>query len=485
MFSPPSPRDTLPLALLTAVLTLLLTSSVHALITVGKGNDPVTDRNWPAGALDVANLKSRVGWYEGPPFGGGQWAFLYRGDTAALQAALDLFAKTNTPELTLVIHEGPGESPFLRDENAAPGATGTFDWSFTVWDPRSFHHLYNNPNTVFSAGDPNGNFRRGTVEPPRIDVFVSAGGGIDWARVTVPANLKVADERASANGYKPAAGSVLRGVVYDLVTSKPIAGASVVVAKHAGKGDEHNYADVASAKSGADGRFELTNVPPGGYRVHATADGYARRALGYETFRNDTLKEYVVRLAPPAALAGTVVDTDGKPVKGVTVRADSVMGPDGNGYRLPARAEATTDDAGAFSIAGLPQGGYCQTHARATGYSMLDVLAVRALAAPEPLRLRMTRAGTIKAKVVAPGGGPLTQTYMVQVEPEGGSKVGSWGGSGNVAADGTMAFANVPPGKYAITFRPNPGPVVQGKDPNERLIEVKGGQTVDVEFTSK
>src|SRR6185503_13736688 len=102
-----SSRDSLSLALITSVLVLLLVAtSAQALIMVGKGNDPVNDHNWPAGSLDLANLKTRVGWWEGPPFGGGQWTFLYRGDAAALQAAIDLFGKINTPELTLVVHEG-------------------------------------------------------------------------------------------------------------------------------------------------------------------------------------------------------------------------------------------------------------------------------------------------------------------------------------------------------------------------------------------
>ena len=42
-----------------------------ALILVG-GSDPMTDPGWPFGVLKVANLPSRVSWWEGPPFGGGQ-----------------------------------------------------------------------------------------------------------------------------------------------------------------------------------------------------------------------------------------------------------------------------------------------------------------------------------------------------------------------------------------------------------------------------
>ena len=59
------------LRLLIAFFTALLSSTAFALITGGLGNDPVRDAGWPLGAVDVANLKTRVGWWEGPPFGGG------------------------------------------------------------------------------------------------------------------------------------------------------------------------------------------------------------------------------------------------------------------------------------------------------------------------------------------------------------------------------------------------------------------------------
>ena len=42
-------------------LSLALTSPLSALIEFSLGNAPVTDRHWPAGSLDVANLRARVG----------------------------------------------------------------------------------------------------------------------------------------------------------------------------------------------------------------------------------------------------------------------------------------------------------------------------------------------------------------------------------------------------------------------------------------
>src|SRR5688572_15205648 len=330
----PPPRAGIFYCLLGVVVLLLSLATASALITVGHGNEPVGDNNWPAGAVDVANLKTRVGYWEGPPLGGGQLNFLYRGATADFQAALELFARIKAPELRLVVHEGPHESPFLRNDQDEKVETRV-DWSFTVWNPASWHRLYNNPKSTFAAGDPSGAFRS-AVEPPRIDVYVGVGGGIDWARVKVPANVRVTDERASSAGYAAGTGSVVRGDVYDMVTSKPVAGARIRVARYTGK----NYEDVASGHADADGHFEVTKVPPGSHRVEASADGYAPRVLGYDAYGTDTLKEFTVYLAPAARMTATVTDTAGKPVAGVTVRADDIMGPDGGGYPLATSVEA-------------------------------------------------------------------------------------------------------------------------------------------------
>ena len=213
-----------------AILFLLLfTLPGYGLITGDTGNRPTFDHNWPAGTLAVANLPSRVGYWEGPPFGGGEFQFLYRGDVAAVQTALDGFAAIHAPELRLVIHEGRHESFWLRrgDDEMTDSHV---DWTMTVWDPRNWHSLYNDPRSIFESDDPSGAFRK-PVDPPIFEVYVAGaeGKGLDWGKVKVPAGLTVVDARASANGYKAEDGSVLRGEVYDLLTSKVIGGVHVSV----------------------------------------------------------------------------------------------------------------------------------------------------------------------------------------------------------------------------------------------------------------
>jgi len=466
-------------ALVLFATLISLTAPALALIQVGRGNDPVNDNNWPAGALDVANLKSRLGWWEGPPFGGGQHQFMYRGDAKALQEAIDLLAKVRAPRVRIVVHEGRHENPFLRDEKD-PKADVHVDWTFTVWNPASFHHLYNDPRSSFSADDPSGRFRQG-VEAPRLDVYVADEGkaGLDWAQVKVPAGARhvvVEDERATAAGYPRAAGNVVRGSAYDVTTSKPIAGAALVLARHKAPSQ---WEVIGTAKAGPDGRFELRNVESGPCRAVMTAEGYAPRMLGYFDFGGNTLREFEAYLSVTVVVSGTVVDTAGKPVAGATVRPDNTVGIDGRGYTLPDRAEVKTGADGRFVLAGLPRG-HVNLFTYAPGYAPLDVLKPYVMPASD-VTLRVTATGNVRGRVVGPDGRAATGAN-VSVTPAEGEAIGRWGGSQSISPDGTFAFDGVPPGRYSVSC--DAAARINGaKDPTAKVVEVTAGATTEVELT--
>jgi len=135
-------------AIWAVVGVLLLVGTARGLITGMVGNTPVRDQQWPAGTLELANLPIRLGCWEGPPFGGGETHFLYRGDTAAFQQALDLLGKINAPDLRLVVNEGPEESFWLKTAGKTD-VDPRVDWTFVVWTPRSWMQLYGNPNVTF------------------------------------------------------------------------------------------------------------------------------------------------------------------------------------------------------------------------------------------------------------------------------------------------------------------------------------------------
>jgi hypothetical protein len=450
--------------LLGILLSLILVTSVHALIMVHKGNDPTEDHDWPAGALDVANLKTRAGFWEGPPYGGGRYVFEYQGDNKALQEAIDLFAKIKWPQLRVIVHDGQNKGFFFNDKDK-PEAPG-MDWSFTVWTPANFQHLYGGGNiAIISAADPSGNLGK-AIEPPTIDVYLGAGR-IDWKQIKIHPNLNVTDERATANGYAPADGSVCRGQVLDMASAKPIAGATV------------SLGDAAIGKTGADGKFELKNVPPGNYSLVVSFPGRASRVVGYASFGKDTLKQFTAQLAPAARVSGIVKDTSGKPVPGATVRADGIVALDGSGYILPDRKEVTADAQGKFEITGLPAG-TLHFYTYAKNFAPLDILTEHKAPA-DNLELRVTATGRIKGRVVNAQGKP-DPTAQIAIYPEGGHKAGKWSASGNLDANAAFSFDSVPPGKYVVS--PFPGREHTNQpDPAAKTVEIKAGQTTEVEVT--
>src|SRR5438105_707457 len=128
------------LVVLLATAIMAVTSpEVFALIMGGEGNRPIDDPGWPAGAAAIFNVRSRVAWWEGPPFGGGQWHAECRGDAQALSAVLADFAKLDVKSKRVVLHDGIGNSTWLNinNEPAKRDAAKT-DWSFMVWQPANW-----------------------------------------------------------------------------------------------------------------------------------------------------------------------------------------------------------------------------------------------------------------------------------------------------------------------------------------------------------
>ena len=470
---------------------ILMPLSASALIMVGRGNDPVSDAGWPEGALTVANLKSRVGYWEGPPFGGGEWQFLYRGDTEALVQALTNFAAIRAPKLDLFLHDGPQENHFLKDRDK-PDSDARADWTFTVWNPESWYRLFNNPKSVFDADHPN--FRQ-PVDPPRLDVYIG-GGKVDWTKVKVPANLTVHDERAAAAGVKMEGGAMVRADVYEMATGKPVAGARLLVARRpeGGQNSQRDYETVAEAATDSMGHAQVEKIPAGVYRFSVTAggfmpanglvaDGYAPRVLGYEQLHERSFRSFSVELAKAETIHGQVLDTASKPIKAAKVRASSVMALNGRGYNSPDSHEVTTGDDGVFTLSGLPRG-FTQLWATAPGYYFGDIFTIYDVPTTN-IALRMTSGGSIHVTVTDKSGQPIGKfeghELMVNIEPKGGSQVGSWGGGSTVKENGTVEFTEVPAGEYRITSQPNPANSTKQYAP-EQIIKLEPGKRVEVKI---
>jgi hypothetical protein len=98
------------------------------------------------------------------------------------------------------------------------------------------------------------------------------------------------------------------------------------------------------------------------------------------------------------------------------------------------------------------------------------------------VEIRMMRAASVRVTVDfvgkdRPGG------YVVSMKPEGGEVVGSYGGSGNIDSKNQITFEIVPPVRYILTGRPNPGSDTEETAPV--TVELKDGQATEVTLKAR
>lgn len=217
--------NSLKAGLLIVILAMASPRDAFALITGGAGNQPVSDPGWPKGAAGIFNHSGRISWWEGPPFGGGQWHAECRGDAKTLSAVLAGFAKIDVKSKRIVVHDGAGHSFWLAPNNEPEKlAAAKIDWVFMVWQPANWEHLHKMP-ADFNPTDP-----ADTGAPSQIDVFT---GELHWSEVTVPGGVEVIDQRLVAHGFSAADGVVIEGKVSDLSTRQPIAASMRLAARRA------------------------------------------------------------------------------------------------------------------------------------------------------------------------------------------------------------------------------------------------------------
>ena len=175
------------LCLAVSVLAARPDHSCRADIGGASGDKPVSNQNWPAGADAVFNVTARVAYWEGPPFGGGQYHVECRGDARQLSEVLAAFDRVKAKTKRVVVHDGIGQSFWLNPSgDPAKQLAARIDWTFTVWDRASWRRSID-PKNERKPDDE-------ALEPlAQIDVFT--GGNVTWSDVAVPKGLRIVDER--------------------------------------------------------------------------------------------------------------------------------------------------------------------------------------------------------------------------------------------------------------------------------------------------
>lgn len=456
-------------------IVLMLPAAGFALITGTHGNRPVRDRGWPAGTLDLANLESRLGYWEGPPFGGGEYHFLYRcKDTSEFNEALKTFAAIEAKKLELVVHNGPEYSFWLKaNKEELSKEDNRVDWTLTVWIPERWKSLYNSPRS-YMLGSELPRFKK-PVAAPRIDVYIG-GGSVVWEKVKIPKNVVLIDKRPGSVSPEFAGSGLVRGKVFDMATGEPISGAQVVLASHEGGG---KWTEIKHGKTNERGSCQIAKIPAGYYEVRVLANGYAPRKQGSYHNKRPEYLNFEIGLARPQCVKGVVVDQDGNPIEGVKVSATNVLGPDGYGYPSVGDRTSTTDAQGRFEICLLPKG-LMTVRCRCEGLHLKSSIFEQYKIPSDQIKLVMTGTGTVWGKVVDKDGNRPAGGIILELEPEGGNKPGSWGGSWNLSPDGSFKMTGIPPGKYIISTRPNPGS--SNYEPNSGKVTIKGGMTYEIEI---
>jgi hypothetical protein len=299
-----------------------------------------------------------------------------------------------------------------------------------------------------------------------------APAGAGWALAALLATVTILANQNAA----PAAGQI-SGTIKSAADDKPIARARIVA--------QSANAEPYVTLSGADGRYVLSGLPLGSYRITVTRTGYVPRQYGEA--RNTTpaqvniaptwkVTDIDVALEPGRHIAGRILDEDGTPFAGAIVEALTLRA-DKGGDTLVAAASARTDDRGSFRLHGLLPGEYfvsaadpafgsVTTRGRVVSYSPTYYPGVAAASDAKPVvvpasgdtppvefRLKLVPPARVSGRLVSVDGRELVSAAIVMTALDDRGAPAPASGDPSILPDGRFSFEQVPPGRYEIRAR--------------------------------
>jgi hypothetical protein len=176
-------------------------------------------------------------------------------------------------------------------------------------------------------------------------------------------------------GVRTQSSGSIEGIVVAAGSTTPVPRATVTLKTASGR-------SVSEATATLDGRFVMSDIAPGEYRIFAGHEGFDSNARGsHVTVDAGRKTEISVGIFPLGAISGRVVDWDGLPMVGIQVQA-LIFSRDDRGRRtlFPTRS-VQTDDHGEYRIYWLLPGTYFVREDPAA-YGMRTSEKLPALASP-------------------------------------------------------------------------------------------------------
>jgi 5-hydroxyisourate hydrolase-like protein (transthyretin family) len=168
---------------------------------------------------------------------------------------------------------------------------------------------------------------------------------------------------SSASPTPKAETCVISGMVVRREDSAPLKGAVVQLVN----AEDQDRAHTIAAKSKADGRFELKNVPAGKYRLTVSRNGYFRSEYGQKkpsdpgaTFSlvpGQRMSDLLFKMGRAGVIAGHVFDEDGEPMPSLVIMALRTVYEKGRKELRP-ETDSQSNDLGEFRLYGLAPGRY-------------------------------------------------------------------------------------------------------------------------------
>ncbi|HWI19863.1 MAG TPA: carboxypeptidase-like regulatory domain-containing protein, partial [Vicinamibacterales bacterium] len=254
----------------------------------------------------------------------------------------------------------------------------------------------------------------------------------------------------------------------------------------------------------AEGRYELRELMAGRYTITANKGGYVMGQYGQrrpgepgtpiELSDGQTAEKVNFVLSRGSVISGRIVDDGGEPVSGTNVQAMRYQFMGGSRRLMPGGGEGAsdrTDDQGQFRLYGLAPGDYYisannrtqqfmspgMVNNEADGFaatyypgtpSISEAQRVTVKAGQEMtganFALTVARMARIRGRVLTSNGEPLSNGVLMLTPSDPTMGFGGMNMmNAMLAGDGAFQFANVAPGRYMLSVRPNGMPTASSE----------------------